>query len=152
MWWHRRTTASGDGKKARDEQDRREAGAEPGGSQPGGSKQGGSEQDPRQTRSEDPRFLWWTDDFELHEATEDPDEPDDARRLCELHRMDDDGQLSALEQLLEARGIVADVWPADEGGRMLRSSRSSRLMVRCRDLVYARWVAYSAGLDTWPQE
>ena len=28
----------------------------------------------------------------------------------------------------------------------------SRLMVPCKDLVYARWVAYAAGLDTWPEE
>ena len=142
MWWHRRIKAAGGGRQAGQEHDRQAAGAQ----------QRGPEQGSPEPRPEDPRFLWWTDDFELHEATEDPNEPDDARRLCELHRMEDPVQLSALEQVLEARGIVADVWPAAEGGGMLRASPTSRLMVRCRDLVYARWVAYSVGLDTWPQE
>ena len=141
MWWHRRTKGAG-GRQADQERDRQAAGAE----------QREPEQGQPEARPEEPRFVWWSDDFEPHEATEDPDEPDDARRLCELHRMDDVGQLSALEQALAARGIVADVWPAAEGGGMLRASRTSRLMVRCRDLVYARWVAYSAGLDTWPRE
>lgn len=40
---------------------------------------------------------------------------------------------------LEARGIEADVWPKKARRAVPWASRSSRLMVRCRDLVYARW-------------
>ena len=44
------------------------------------------------------------------------------------------------------------MWPA--GGRRLTpwSADVWRLMVRCRDVVYARWIAAGAGLDTWPDE
>ena len=71
--------------------------------------------------------------------------------LCELHRLDDHQRLADVAQLLEARGVEADVWP-EKGRRSVPwASRRSRLMVRCRDVVYARWVAASAGLDTWPE-
>lgn len=75
---------------------------------------------------------------------------DDPNELCELHRLDDYEVLSDVALILEARGIDADVWP-EKGMRAVPwASRSSRLMVRCRDLVYARWVSAAAGLDTWP--
>jgi hypothetical protein len=75
---------------------------------------------------------------------------DDANELCELHRLDDYEVLSDVVLVLEAKGIDADVWP-EKGMRSVPwASRSWRLMVRCRDLVYARWVAAAAGLDTWP--
>jgi hypothetical protein len=77
---------------------------------------------------------------------------DDTFRVCELCRLDDVDRLSELEWLLEARGIDADVWSEKSRRAVPWASRSSRLMVRCRDLVYARWVASAAGLDTWPQE
>ncbi|HEY5472728.1 MAG TPA: hypothetical protein VIK32_06000 [Candidatus Limnocylindrales bacterium] len=76
---------------------------------------------------------------------------DDQNKLCELHRLDDSAVLSDVAQYLEARGIEADVWPEKARRAVPWASRSSRLMVRCRDLVYARWVAAAAGLDTWPE-
>ena len=75
----------------------------------------------------------------------------DRNELCELHRLDDQQVLSDVALLLEARGIDADVWPETARRSVPWASRSSRLMVRCRDLVYARWVAAAAGLDTWPE-
>ena len=75
----------------------------------------------------------------------------DPNTLCELHRLADDEVLSDVALVLEARGIEADVWPEKTRRAVPWASRSSRLMVRCRDVVYARWVAAAAGLDTWPQ-
>ena len=75
----------------------------------------------------------------------------DPYELCELHRLDDYEVLSDVALLLEARGIDADVWPEKARRSVPWASRSSRLMVRCSDLVYARWVAAAAGLDTWPE-
>ena len=75
----------------------------------------------------------------------------DQNQLCELHRLGDYEVLSDVAQILEARGIEADVWPERARRAAPWASRSSRLMVRCRDLVYARWVAAAAGLDTWPE-
>lgn len=69
--------------------------------------------------------------------------------VCELCRLDDFERLSELRRLLEARGLEADVWPEKSRRAVPWASRSSRLMVRCRDLVYARWVASAAGLDLW---
>ncbi len=77
---------------------------------------------------------------------------DDRNEMCELHRLDDLGRLSEVEWLLQARGIETDIWPENRGRRGFRARRGLRLMVECRDLVYARWVASAAGLDTWPQE
>ena len=74
----------------------------------------------------------------------------DPNDLCELCRLDDYEVLSDVALLLEARGIDADVWPEKARRSVPWASRSSRLMVRCRDVVYARWVAAAAGLDTWP--
>ena len=77
---------------------------------------------------------------------------DDPHAVCELCRLDDPERLSEVEWALEARGIDADIWPETTRRAAPWASRTSRLMVRCKDLVYARWVAASAGLDTWPQE
>jgi hypothetical protein len=57
-----------------------------------------------------------------------------------------------VEHVLEARGIEADIWRTPRLLRSLGGRGRARLMVRCKDLVYARWIAYAAGLDTWPQE
>ncbi len=76
---------------------------------------------------------------------------DDQTDMCELHSLDDLGLLSEVEWLLQARGIETDIW-TQRNGRAPWASRTLRLMVRCRDLTYARWVASAAGLDTWPQE
>jgi hypothetical protein len=69
--------------------------------------------------------------------------------VCELCRLDDFERLSGVKRLLESRGIEADVWPEKSRRAVPWASRSSRLMVYCRDLVYARWVASAAGLDLW---
>lgn len=76
----------------------------------------------------------------------------DQAKLCELCRLDDFARLSAVERLLQARGIDTDVWPERGGGRWPLASATSRLMVYCRDLIYARWIAFEAGVDAWPQE
>jgi hypothetical protein len=76
---------------------------------------------------------------------------DDPYQLCELYHHSDYATLSDMAQILEARGIDADVWPERARRSVPWASRTSRLMVRCRDLVYARWVAAAAGLDTWPE-
>ncbi len=73
--------------------------------------------------------------------------------LCELVHLSDIERLYDVKQALAARGVDAEVWGNwsgswhDAGG----SSRL-RLMVRQQDLVYARWVAYAAGVDAWPDE
>ena len=74
------------------------------------------------------------------------------RKICELHRLDDLKLLYGVELALQARGIETDVWGEPGGLYSGRGSGKSRLMVPCKDLVYARWVAYAAGLDTWPEE
>ncbi len=79
---------------------------------------------------------------------------DDPFKMCELTRLDDVDRLSEVGSVLEARGIETDIWPEKRKGPWLLpwSSRTSCLMVRCRDVVYARWVASEAGLDTWPDD
>ena len=76
---------------------------------------------------------------------------DDPYEVCELCRLDDLDLLTDVELLLEARGIAADIWPAEKRRAVPWASPGSRLMVRCKDLVYARWVSSAAGVDTWPQ-
>jgi hypothetical protein len=71
------------------------------------------------------------------------------RGLCELHRLDDASALADVAQVLEARGIEADVWPERRRRLIPAAARTWRLMVRCDDAVYARWVAATVGLDTW---
>lgn len=78
--------------------------------------------------------------------------PHDRHEVCELCRSGDLEKLYELKSLLEARGLEVDVWPEKSRRAVPWASRSSRLMVLCRDLTYARWVAASAGLDTWPDE
>ena len=77
---------------------------------------------------------------------------DDQNGICELHRLDNVERLSEVERALEARGVQADIWGDSGVWRPFRGRRQSRLMVRCRDLVYARWVAMAFGLDAWPAE
>jgi len=77
---------------------------------------------------------------------------DERSELCELHRLKDATPLATVAQVLEARGIEADVWPENDKHLIPWSSGTWRLMVRCRDVVYARWVAAAVGLDTWPDE
>jgi hypothetical protein len=73
--------------------------------------------------------------------------------LCELARLTDLGRLYDVKHALEARGIEAEIWGDWGGGkRHPGSRRTPRLMIRQRDLVYARWVACAAGLDVWPDE
>ena len=77
---------------------------------------------------------------------------EDRRKICELHRLGDVRRLYGVELALQARGIETDIWGGRGGLRNWRGSGMSRLMVPCKDLVYARWVAHAAGLDTWPEE
>jgi len=78
---------------------------------------------------------------------------EDLGELVELVRLRDIERIYDVKQALAARGVCSDVW-----GNWLGSWRDAggevtlRLMVRPRDLVYARWVAYAAGVDTWPDE
>jgi hypothetical protein len=72
-------------------------------------------------------------------------------RLHELVRLDDLERLYKVKLALESRGIEAAVWGRPSGRwRLPEPSGEPRLMVRQRDLVYARWVAHAAGLDVWP--
>ncbi|HMK92774.1 MAG TPA: hypothetical protein VK576_07230 [Thermoleophilia bacterium] len=80
------------------------------------------------------------------------DDLNDLNEVCELCRHPDGELLATVARFLEARGIEADVWPERFWRAVPWASPSSRLMVRCRDLVYARWVAAAAGLDVWSDE
>jgi hypothetical protein len=77
-------------------------------------------------------------------------EPEDG--ICELHRLDDAAALGDVVRRLEAHGIEADLWAVRGSILTPWAERAWRLMVRCRDVVYARWIAAGAGLDTWPDE
>ena len=71
--------------------------------------------------------------------------------LCELVRLNNLGRLYGVKHALEAHGIAAEIWRDGMGGkRFAGGSAKPRLMIGQRDLVYARWVACAAGLDTWP--
>ena len=59
--------------------------------------------------------------------------------------------LSDVAVALETRGLQTDVWPERRRRLLPDAGRTWRLMVRCRELVYARWVAAAAGLDTWSE-
>ena len=73
--------------------------------------------------------------------------------LCELVRLNNLGRLYRVKHALEAHGIAAEIWRDGMGGkRFAGGSAKPRLMIGRRDLVYARWVACAAGLDTWPDE
>lgn len=73
--------------------------------------------------------------------------------LCELVRLNNLGRLYGVKHALEAHGISAEIFRDCIGGkRYAAGSGKPRLMIPQRDLVYARWVAHAAGLDTWPDE
>jgi hypothetical protein len=71
---------------------------------------------------------------------------------CELVRLNDLERLYDVKRALETRGVDAEVWGNWSGSWRCSGSGELRLMVRQRDLVYARWVACAAGVDTWPDE
>jgi hypothetical protein len=74
--------------------------------------------------------------------------------LCELVRLGDLSRLYELKARLQQRAVPAEVqtdWIFGVRGYR-RSTRSLRLMVRSRDLVYARWILSEAGLDVWPTD
>jgi len=71
--------------------------------------------------------------------------------LCELFRGEDIERLFDVRQALAARGVDAQVWGDWPGHRGVRP-HVMRLMVGRRDLVYARWVAYAAGVDAWSDD
>ena len=71
----------------------------------------------------------------------------------ELARLSDQDQIYEVQRALVARGIDAEVWDETPGLRRRAKDRPRlRLMVPERRLVYARWIAHAAGLDTWPDE
>ena len=71
--------------------------------------------------------------------------------MCEVVRLDDMGRLWDVKRSLEERGVYAEVRDDLFGGRLrMRDRAIPRLVVRERDLVYARWVVYAAGIDPWP--
>ena len=76
---------------------------------------------------------------------------DEPQALCELHRLVDIEPVGDVVDALEMQGIESDVWD-ESGGLPMGVHPGSSLMVPCQDLVYARWVAQAAGLDTWPEE
>ena len=72
-------------------------------------------------------------------------------RMCEVVRFDDLSRLYDVKRSLEERGVYAEVREDLFGGRLRTRDRAiPRLVVRERDLVYARWVVYAAGFDPWP--
>ena len=73
--------------------------------------------------------------------------------LCELVRMDDPELLRRVKCALETRGIDAHIGDGSYGPwRQVRGFGPPRLMVRRRDLIYARWVAHTVGVDAWPDQ
>jgi len=71
----------------------------------------------------------------------------------ELARLSDHDQIYEVQRALVARDIEAEVWDETPAvRRRIRGPSRLRLMVPERYLVYARWVAHAAGLDTWPDE
>jgi hypothetical protein len=74
---------------------------------------------------------------------------DDEKQVCELQRLDDASALADVAHALEARGIPADVRPLRRTRVIPWASRTWKLMVRCPDVVHARWVAAAAGVDPW---
>ena len=74
-------------------------------------------------------------------------------RMCELLSLDALEQLYDLKDVPESRRVHAEVRTPRVGGwHRARGREQQRLVVRQRDLVYARWVAAAAGIDTWPDE
>ena len=72
--------------------------------------------------------------------------------LCELVRLGDIERLYDIKQALAARGVEAEVWGNWTGSWHDLGSHELRLMVRPQDVVYARWIAYAAGVDVWPDD
>jgi len=72
--------------------------------------------------------------------------------LCELSRAVDFELLDRVAKALEARDIGSDFRGRPGIWRTARRSGKAALVVPCKDLVYARWVAFSAGVNTWPDE
>jgi hypothetical protein len=69
--------------------------------------------------------------------------------LCELFRSTDIERAFDVRQALVARGLDAQVWGGWGCGRGCGGDEI-RVMIERRDLVYARWIAWGVGVDTWP--
>ena len=73
--------------------------------------------------------------------------------LCELFRSTDIGRAFDVRQALAARGVDAQVWGGWGCGRgHAFGGDVIRVMVESRSLVYARWIAWGVGVDTWPDD
>lgn len=70
--------------------------------------------------------------------------------LCALVCSEDLSLVYRLKRALDARGLEAFVMGDPSAGARPGQFATRRLMVRTRDLAYARWVASAAGEDAWP--
>ena len=75
-----------------------------------------------------------------------------ASRVCVLVTLNDLERLYAVKHALEARGIEVLVSGGPASRLLNMASSTPRLLVRERDLVYARWVAHAAGVDALPDD
>jgi hypothetical protein len=77
--------------------------------------------------------------------------PDDNQAaLCALISSEDLSLVYRVKHALEAHGMEAFIMGDPTIIARQRKPTTPRLMVRRRDLVYARWVAYAVGVDAWP--
>ncbi len=73
--------------------------------------------------------------------------------LCELFCSTDIARAFDVRQALVARGVDVQVWGGWACGRGRGFHGDElRVMVARRDLVYARWIAWGAGVDAWPDD
>lgn len=72
--------------------------------------------------------------------------------LSELVCLDDLDLLYRVKHALEARGLDTLVLGDPSSWDFYRKPTRPRLLVRRRDLVYARWIADTLGVDAWPEQ
>jgi hypothetical protein len=76
---------------------------------------------------------------------------DERTALCALVGGDDLELMYRVVHALEARGVEAFVMGDPAISARSRKPTTPSVVVRRRDLVYARWVAWAAGVDAWPE-
>lgn len=72
--------------------------------------------------------------------------------VVELARLESLERTYDLKCALSARGLEARVVDGRSVGWLGASHITYSVVVRSRDLVYARWIADSIGIDAWPDE
>jgi hypothetical protein len=70
--------------------------------------------------------------------------------VVELTRLDSLERAYDLKCELAARGLQALVVDRCSRGWVGAGSRTHKVLISARDLVYARWIADSIGIDAWP--